>query len=185
MKRRFIIAFSGCLLAVFSSVLLHAQQQNPMAFNRHAIASVGTAAMMEEEPLLYKSYKNYIGVYVRAKVMRTFLRYFADAADVRWHLSDNRYFASFKNEGRLCKALFDYKGGLLYIIQYVGEKDLPKDVRRQLKSTYVDYRITAVSEVDANNVKSWVVNLQDGDNLIVVRLTDGALEELHHYKTHF
>jgi hypothetical protein len=180
MKKKLLITFITGVMATFTLCKVAAQESVLLAYNskRHT-TGVSTTSDSELSP------KKYAGVYVRAKVMRTFLQYFDGATDVHWNLSGNRYLASFTNAGRMCKALFGYNGRLLYIIQYVTEKNLPREMRKQLRSAYVDYKIGAVTEVDANDVKAWIVNLQDADNLIVVRVTDGSLDELHRYKTRF
>lgn len=180
MKKGILITFITGLMATSTLYKARAQESIVLAYSsKRPAAGVSVTTDGELSP------KKYAGVYVRAKVMRTFLQYFEGATEVHWNLSNNRYLASFKNAGRMCKALFDYNGRLLYAIQYVAEKDLPREVRKQLRSAYDDYKIVAITEMDANNIKSWTVNLQDADNLIVVRVTDGSLDELHRYKTHF
>ena len=180
MKKGFLITFITGLMVMFTLFKATAQESILLAYSSKRLTA-GISIPSDDEA----SPKKYAGVYVRAKVMRTFLQYFEKATEVHWNLSDNRYLASFKNEGRMCKALFDYSGALLYFIQYVTEKDLPRDVRKQLRSEYAGFKIEAVTEYDANNMKAWIVNLQNSENLIVVRVTDNSLDELHRYKLHF
>jgi hypothetical protein len=181
MKKEFITWLIS--LQVFTQPLATVQaRETGMLAYRGSTHLSGTTATPDFE---VRSHKSHVGVYVRAKVMRTFLQYFEDATEVHWNLSENRYLASFKNEGRLSKALFALNGNLLYYIRYGTEKDLPHDVRRSVKSLYPEHTIGTVSEVDSNNRKAWMVNLEDADNLVVVRVTDSRVEELHHYKTHF
>jgi len=180
MKKK-IFGLLSCIMAVLPRTVVYAQADDLLVYNPIA-QTARTAAVKSAEVI---SYKDYVGVYVRAKVMRTFLDAFTNAAQVHWHLDGDLYLASFKQSSQLCKALFDNKGGLIYAIQYGTEKNLPRDVRRLVHYAYRDYRITAVSEVDRTDKKAWVINLQTANRLIVVQVLDGALEELYNYKTHF
>lgn len=180
MKKGTITRIFASLAATFATTFLFAQDQNLIAANRFKPEQSKAITTIYNKPA-----SSTATVYVKAKVMRSFLDSFRDAYEVQWSGSNSRYFASFKQEGRWCKALFDGKGGLVFSIRYSTEKDLPHDVRKQLKSTYIDYAIGAVTEINTDNLNAWVVNLSDGDNLIVVSVADGAMYELHQYKTHF
>ena len=93
------------------------------------------------------------------------------------------YLAEFNMDGRSTRAMFYKNGDIFYTISEGSEKDLPAEVRRQIKSNYVDYIITKVSEINSDNHSAWVVNLHDDNHLIIARVIDGALDELAHYKT--
>lgn len=182
MKKYFLIGLFGCLATTLPAVFLHAQDQNLLAdsrFRRNKINTAYTTGTAYTFP-----HKN-VKLYVKAKVMRTFLRSFDNVNDVLWSFNNNRYLAGFTKEGRACRALFDTDGRLIYTIHSGTEKTLPPDVRKLIKSTYIDYTIGPVSEVDTNKIKAWIANLEDGDHLIVVRVIDGALDEMRRYKTHF
>lgn len=180
MKKDFIAGLIGCIASVLPLAFMYAQNDDLLAYSSKPYHNNTTAP--DYGPT---SYKDYVGVYVRAKVWRTFLQYFEDAGNVQWHLGNNRYLATFQKEGRLCRALFDVKGHLIYTIKYSTEKALPRDVRRIIRSAYLDYAISAVSEVYTNNKKWWVINLEDKNSLVVVQVADGILEERKHFKTHY
>jgi hypothetical protein len=120
---------------------------------------------------------------VRSKVVSTFLQLFDDPSDVQWNLNENQYLASFKNKDHLYKALFSVGGDWLYSIQYGTQEDLPRDVYRMVKATYIDHNISVVIEVKALQAQTWIVNLENKDNLVLVKIVDGQLEELQRYKT--
>lgn len=182
MKKHFIARLFVSLTATFVTTFLFAQNQNPVAANGFKSEQINAITSVLENA---GSASDGATVNVKAKVMRSFLQSFNGATEVKWSESNGRYFASFLQNGRLCKALFYGQGGLVFSLRYGSEKDLPRDVRRLIKSTYVDFTIGVVTEVDSDDLKAWVVNLTDSDNLIVVSVVDGALTEMHHYKTHF
>lgn len=182
MKRQFIKSLFGCLTTTVSGIFLFAQEPNLIQNN--PLKSTPVSAVTATDAAIITVH-NTATVYVKARVMRTFLNLFDDAAEVRWSVSNAHYLASFIKGDRLCRALFTKKGRLIYTIRTGTEKDLPPDAHKLIKSNYVDYTIGAVQELDENGIKAWVVNLEDPDNLIIARVTDGRLDELQHYKTHF
>ncbi|MDQ3847152.1 MAG: hypothetical protein M3342_24525, partial [Bacteroidota bacterium] len=70
----------------------------------------------------------------------------------------------------------------LYSIMQASEKLLPKEDRNAIKSNYVDYEITNVLEINSENRRVWITNLQSEDSIVVVRTEDGTLDELANYK---
>jgi hypothetical protein len=182
MKKHFATRLFASLAATFAITFLFAQDKTLYAANHTKPEQIKTIAtpLNNTNPSPATATVN-----VKAKVMRSFLQLFADATEVKWSESNGRYFASFNQNGKPCKALFDGTGRLVFNMRYGTEKDLPRDVRRLVKSTYIDFTIGVVTEVDSDNLKTWVVNLSDNDNLIIATVHDRSLYELHHYKTHF
>lgn len=169
----------GCLAAMLLAASAPAQETATLRTLSKSHASQATAT---SAPVTYKSY---VGVYVRARVMRAFLQDFEDATNVKWHYNQTFYLATFKKDGRTCRALYTTKGGLINLLQTGTQLNLPHEVYRLLKDTYSDYDIGPVTELHAPHGHAWIVNLTDKDNLIVAQVLDGQLEELQHYKTHF
>jgi hypothetical protein len=178
MKNGFIPALIGCLAAAISCTTpVHAQESKTPTHPKNTLA---TAAVVTSEP------RNiHTGVSVRTKVMRTFLQAFEGATSVRWSRDGRQCLASFTQGDQTGNALFSANGALQYSLQYGTEKHLPRDVRHLVRSTYYDLKIKNVTEVNSNNTKAWIVSLQDADNLVVVRVLDGGIDELSRYKTHF
>jgi len=123
---------------------------------------------------------------VSPKALRSFDKSFKDITAPQWYALDKRsYLATFTSkDGRSSRALFGKNGYMYYTIHFGNEKSLPKEERRLVKSNYVDYTIGRVSEVSADGQKAWIVNLQDDNDLVVARVTNGAIDELAHYQTH-
>jgi hypothetical protein len=130
-------------------------------------------------------YFDQAGVFVRSKVIHTFLDLFGQPEDVLWNLNNHRYQATFIKNGKRCRAYFNTDGAWLHSLNEVAEKDLPRNVYRSLKAAYIDFAISSVTELSTPKSHVWVVNLTDNDNLVVVEATPDHFTELHHYKTHF
>jgi hypothetical protein len=129
------------------------------------------------------TYYKIANYYVTSKIIRSFDESFTDATDVIWYNERKSYLASFIKDGKTYRVLFSKNGGIDYKISFGSEKDLPADLRKLIKSEYVDYAIGRVTEVNVYNKKAWFANLEDAHNLIIVRIVDGAIDEFEHYQT--
>lgn len=182
MKKYFTARLFASLAATFAVTFLFAQDQNSVAANPLKSAQANAIAALIGEPIAEPAST---ATYVKAKVMRSFLQLFSNATDVKWAAADGHYLVKFIQNSRLCKAVFRDNGFMVYCLKYGTDKDLPRDFRRLLKSAYLDYTVDVAIEVNTHDLNAWIVNLSDSDNLVVVRLHDGDMEEVHHYKTHF
>lgn len=127
-------------------------------------------------------------VNIGEKIMRSFDKSFGhmNDNDVAWsQITKKTYLAQFDLNGRKTRAYFHNNGFMEYAVSYGVEKNLPKDVRRLVRSNYVDYNIGTSCEVTVSDKKAWVVNLEDENNLVIARIMDGAIDELAQYQTKF
>jgi hypothetical protein len=177
MKRSFTAGLIGCLATMQSFTFAHTQTPNFVASPSNAPATMTTAEGTTP-------YVDQSGYQVRAKVITVFEKLFNNPSEVKWNLSNNRYLASFNYNGQPCIALFNIGGAWIYTMKYCTEKELPRDAYRLLKGAYIDYKIGVVTDVTTPQGQAWIANLEDKDNLVVAKVVDGNLEELHSYKTH-
>jgi len=179
--------FKACLLTLFSATAIinssfaqtTAMYQPVVAITKNADYTITSS---EKAPAT-----NAIPVNeVSPKALRSFDKSFKDITNPQWYALDKKSFlATFTNtDGRSSRVLFGKNGYMYYTIHYGNEKSLPKEERRLIKSNYVDYTIGRVSEVRVEGQKAWIANLQDDNDLVVVRLTNGVIDELAHYQTH-
>ncbi len=84
-----------------------------------------------------------------SKAKKNFQKLNKHVEGVAWYdISDGFAAYYFTKDQIKGKSYFDSKGGFLWSILVYGEKNLPKDIRIQVKSAYfLDYRITHVSEI--------------------------------------
>lgn len=81
------------------------------------------------------------------KATREFWRMYGEEKNEKWYKLPGGYLAEF-NEGSIQnKMVFDKYGNWLYTMREYFEEDLPKEVRRLVKSTYYDFSIGWVKEV--------------------------------------
>ena len=121
---------------------------------------------------------------VNSKGTRLFIKSYKGAENIRWFHNGNGYLAMFDWYGVKAHAAYGKNGYWHYDVRFGTEKDLPAAARRLIKSNYVDFAIGNATEVNVGNQKAWVVNLEDANNLIRVRIIDGRMDELVRYDTH-
>ena len=157
MKTQIILRISGCLLAILFASSSFAQinliTQSPVAI---------TGANFKTS----------------AKIQTEFDKLFTNAENVSWYEQDKKFLVKFTMNDQKHQAVLNKKGSLIYDISYGTEKNLPTDVRKQVKSIYFDYSITLAIKVEEDNRAIWVVNMEDDKNLITVRVEDGEMEEV-------
>ena len=71
---------------------------------------------------------------------------------------------------------------MIYHIAYGTEKHLPASVRDQIKAQYPRATITNAIYVNQANRKIWVVNLEEGRELVLTRIEDDQLDEVQRLK---
>jgi hypothetical protein len=122
---------------------------------------------------------------VNAKVLRAFTATFQNASDLAWYAYDKKdkwFLAMFNNNGRKYQAVYKKDGYLEYAISEGSEKDLSKDDKKLIKKDYYDYTIIRAIEILTEKTASWTINLQKGNEVIIVNVSDGWYEEVAHYK---
>src|SRR5437762_3795994 len=79
---------------------------------------------------------------VPENVWKNFQTYYANAENPTWYKVNKDYLLKFMTDDNLNRSLFTERGKLVYYISYGYEKNLPEDIRVQVKSSYYDNTIT-------------------------------------------
>ena len=119
---------------------------------------------------------------VSEKALIAFSKSFPDATNAKCSRFEKKYGVDFIKNEKQHKCLYNVKGNLIYSLSYGSEKDLPRDIRREVKREYIDYDITQAIEANEDNRDVWIVNLDDANSFITVAVENGSIEELSHYK---
>ena len=130
---------------------------------------------------LQPSLANISSVKVYENVTSEFQKHFAGAENVRWYPVQNKYLAKFSMGNVEKRALLNRKGELIYEITHGKEQDLPTNIRKHVKSTYVEFTITAATLVEEANRSIWVINIEDDSKYVIVRVENDELEEVRNY----
>ena len=117
-----------------------------------------------------------------SKTVRNFWRLFGDSKNENWFHLENGYLAEFAENGKHYRAFFDRKGDWIYTVKQYSEKELPKDVRAEVRSTYYDYAIGHVTEVNQAQLVVYLVHIEDAQEWKTIRVAaDGEMEAVEEF----
>jgi len=110
------------------------------------------------------------------KAAREFWKKYGEGKNESWYKLEAGYFAEFSEGAIRYKSVFDRKGNWLYSIKEYSEKELPKEVRDLVKSSYFDYSIGWVKEVSQNQSVVYVVHIANGPSWKDILVHDGEMD---------
>jgi len=120
---------------------------------------------------------------VNIRAMRDFVSRYGDVADVLWHRSNDTYVAVFFKDSVQHRVIYSSRGDLSFIMKYYEESRMPRNIRAQVKSTYYDYKIYVVQEIETpDHPTVYIVNLQGDTEWKKVKLCQGEMEILEEFK---
>ena len=165
MKTQIILRISGCILSIlitgnsFAQIVSNSYTQTD--YEKRSPVTVTSPDLKTIE-----------------HIKTEFNKQFAGATDIKWYDLDKKFLVRFYMNDQKHQSLFSKKGMLIYDISFGTEKNLPTEVRKQVKSTYFDYSISLVYKVEEDKRTIWIVNMEDNKTLITVRVEDGEMEEV-------
>ena len=118
---------------------------------------------------------------VPAKTMSSFNEHFPDVARPVWSQLENKFLVKFFAEGVQTNVLMNKSGGIIYVVRYGTEKDLPLETRKTIRRLYASYTILNAVEVNQDAISVWVVTIEEAGNVIVLSVKDGEITEVDHY----
>jgi len=131
--------------------------------------NVGNA--MDSQPLLRSE--------INIRAVRHFMKTFPSVRDEKWFVITNGYMVKYKQEDSVSVRVdYDVKGNWSYTIRYYNEKKLPKDVRKLVRSTWYDYTISTIEELQIDTNFIYIVHIHDGDDWKMIRVADGEATEI-------
>lgn len=157
MKLRLISLLSGSLFTLFIAGNLKAQQND---LKKLPDVTVTTTTNVSQ------------------KVADIFKTSFPDAENAKWSKLNKDYLVDFITADLNNRVLFHKNGAMVYHIRYGSEKHLPTEVRRLVKSNYVDYNIVKTINVQEDRRNIWIVNMEDVKKFVIARVENGELEEV-------
>ncbi len=119
--------------------------------------------------------------YINMKVKRAFIKLFGEESEQNWSITGQNFLNRFHVNGVLTNALFSKNGQLIYTITYGTEKQLPAGIRKMVKGEYIDYSITAATEIMEDKRDIWVVQLQNDSEVITVRIENREMEQVQQF----
>lgn len=173
--KNFVIA--AALVGVFAFVGTsesNAQTQASISFDKNVIAQMTGPA----ENYLYG------GEEISPKALKSFAKSYKNVTGENWAKIRNGYCASFTSDSKKNVVFYDTKGRWFGSVVSYAENKMPFEVRDLVKSKYYDYSIYFVEEVetvDSNGMPTYVVHLEDKNNIKLIRVNDGQMEAWKEY----
>jgi hypothetical protein len=163
-----ITASTAMMLSASNSIFAQANVASANS-GKKSIANAETGGENESLSSSTKSKKS-------AKAFKTFSRQFKNVSNADWEMTATGAFvASFRDEKTSSKVYYNENGSYICTIKRYAESELPQSVRHMVKSTYYDYAITSVDEIQSE-ATVYLVHIVFGNNCKTIRVTDEGMD---------
>jgi hypothetical protein len=120
---------------------------------------------------------------VNLKALRNFNQKFKNVTSEKWYEMPDGYRATFASDGIRNRLDYDKNGNWLHTIRYYDEKKLPVEVRRLVVTSYLDYNIRSVEEIEAPRTPLfYVIHLEGQAQWINIKVADNEIYEIEKIK---
>ena len=113
---------------------------------------------------------------VSAKAVKDLQKTFKNAASTLWYPNGSGFTARFNENGKRTSVDYDKKGHWKSTVAYYGEDKMSKDLRKQIKSVYYDFKINQVIEIQTPEGNGFIVQIEDEVSFLNIRVLDGAMD---------
>lgn len=117
------------------------------------------------------------------KAVKNFKRSHPDVTNESWRIENDYFFVTYRIDDINYKIAYTPEGHVDYSLRMYKENNLPSRVRSALKSTYYNYQITDVQELDLKTEIIYLIKLTDTYTWKTIRVNNGDLEEIENYST--
>lgn len=112
-----------------------------------------------------------------SKAIKDFSKSVKLASNQRWFESTDGFVVKYEDKnGIQCRADYDQKGRWIANTRYYAEKDLPKELRAWVKMDYLDFTINSVQELTFPDHIVYLIQLQNDEKWVHVRICDGEMD---------
>ena len=119
---------------------------------------------------------------VSPMVIRNFLKTYKDVSDEKWIEVKEGFVAMFNLNDIDYQVAYTKKGNLIRTIRSYNEDKMAPDVRHIVKSTYYDFGINRVHEIETpHDPITYVVQLVGKKEVINLQIYDGEIEVLQSF----
>jgi hypothetical protein len=120
---------------------------------------------------------------VSPAIMRNFLHSYGNAHDEKWYESRGNFIVVFDLDGMDYQVAYNKKGNWLRTIRSYHENKLTQAVRHLVKSTYYDYDINSVQDIEKPfDPIIYLVQLLGKTELINLKVCNGEMVVLQTFK---
>ena len=176
MKRKILAGFAGISLLLTIRVAANAQlfsgDMKPLGKIIFFEGSVSQNIQGVEAP-----------ADVNRRAVKDLARRFKNSLTENWYKVPDGFVAYFTLYDVRHQVAYAKKGNWLYTIRTYDETNLPADVRHMVKSSYYDYNIFLVHEIEkpSGNL-TYIIHLEGKTSFINLRVFGGEMEEWQTFK---
>jgi hypothetical protein len=122
-----------------------------------------------------------------AKVTRHFWRTFGESVNEKWYSIHGGVEAEFLDKNIEYKVVYNSKGDWAYTLKQYTEKELPEEVRDQVKRVYYDYPITYVKEINQWDIINrselvvYLLHVENDHESKTIRVANGEMNVVETY----
>ena len=113
---------------------------------------------------------------VNAKPIKHLTKSFGKAENVRWYKAEDGTMAFFTLDGIKTRTDYDKKGNWLHTIRTYGERDLPNNIRAQVKTVYYDFAISCINEINNGTKLIYMILIEDDKSFKNLIIQDGGMQ---------
>ena len=121
---------------------------------------------------------------INPKALKDFDKNYKNAEAVRWVRGKDGFYVEFILNDIKTRVFYDAYGKWFGSVRTYSEDKLPQTIRGIVKSQYYDYSIFFVEEleiVQSDGIPTYLVHLEDKNNIKLLRIFDGEMEVWRHY----
>jgi len=111
-----------------------------------------------------------------------FWKTFGENRGEKWYPVTNGFLAEFSEKEVQIKVIYSQKGNWVYTLREYTEKELPKDIRAQVRSRYYDDTITWVKEVIQLQSIVYLIHIENDTRWKTIRISDGEMEVIQDFR---
>ena len=182
MKKIFLALTATTALLVSVYTRTHAQMADAVATNK--TNKKANDAFAVQNSTSFASSLDAKTSKMAARAFKDFSRSFKNIAAADWVVTaEGGFVASFKENEVKNSAYYDNKGRWLYSMKRYDESMLPQSIRHMVKSTYYDYNIVAVQEIEVTTGTIYLVHILGEHSAKTIRIADSdmdVIEDLTH-----
>jgi hypothetical protein len=118
---------------------------------------------------------------ISTTAIRDFLKRFNEVDDEHWTKITKGYVVFFMKDHMKLRADYDNTGTWLSTSKYLNESQIPSEIRDVVRSTYNDYSINAIVELQNRNSKAYFFHLEGKTKWKKIKVTEDEVQILENY----
>jgi len=163
------------LAAIYISVVAFTYRVSAQGYN-NVIAFTDTKAFAGSLPIAAFFYDSSSSSTVadlktvHTRAIKDFTAKFGAGLNEYWFKISDGFVSNFKVDGFLNRVYYDRKGRWQFTVKAYAENKLPREIRAIVKSSYYDYKITMIEEVQSAGNLVYVIHQEDDKHIMKLRV---------------